>query len=92
MKTIRIDRLHLKCRGVAADIACAALGELGPALRDQFGNGARDVGGLHWTGKNFASICVPARVTPSLLAGAVAACVAEAVQTNAGSGNTGRKT
>jgi hypothetical protein len=91
MNTIRIDRLDLKCRGIQAATAQAALCELGPALRHHLGNGACAATGPNSAGKESAAIRVPARVTPATLAGAVAERVMTVVHAGGRLGNAGRK-
>ena len=88
MNTIRIDRLDLKCRGIKAATARAAMRELGPALVRHLGDGANAVASPNRAGKESAAIRVPARVTPATLAGAMAERVTAAVRA---AQNPGRK-
>ena len=80
MNTIRIDHLHLKCRGIDVATARAALRVLGPALARQLDNGANASCGLNRAGKESAAISVPAGVTPAKLAGAMAGRVTATIR------------
>jgi hypothetical protein len=84
MNEIRIDQLHVKCRGLSAATVRAALNELGPALS------------RHWNGAGAgalpnASGRVPPGITPSTLAGALAAHIGSSVRAAASRRNPGAK-
>ena len=84
MKTIHLDRLDLKCRGLPPATAQAALSELGPALARELQAGSGTAPGpLDQRGRDGA-LRVRAGVTAATLAGAVAARVAAQVHAHAG--------
>jgi hypothetical protein len=68
MKTIQVDRLDLKCRGIPPATAQAAARELGSALLRHVGN--EPVGGAD--ANESTTLRVPARIAPSPLANAIA--------------------
>jgi hypothetical protein len=85
MNEIRIDQLHVKCRGLSAATVRAALNELGPALSRRWKNGAA-TGTLP-----SAAGRVPPGITPGALAGALAAHIGRSVRAAASRGNPGAK-
>lgn len=89
MNTIRIDRLDLKCRGIDAATARAALRELGPALAQQLGSGPIANANANPAGNESPPIRVRAGVAPAALASAMAERVTAVIR---GSRNEGRKT
>jgi len=79
MKTIRIGRLDLKCRGVSPVVARGALREFHSALTRQLS--ASDTKNHHPSGPpHSAPIRISAQSTPAALADAVAARVAGSVR------------
>jgi hypothetical protein len=76
MKTVRIDHLDLKCRGIPPVIAQAAARELGSALLRHLGNEAVEGPDANES----RTLRVPARMAPSLLANAIAGRVSAAVR------------
>jgi hypothetical protein len=89
MNTIRVDRLNLKCRGIEAATARAALRELGPALIQQLGSSPNATASSSPIGHESPPIRVRAGVAPAALAGAMAERVTAVIR---GSQDEGRKT
>jgi hypothetical protein len=80
MKTIRIDRLNLKCRGIPPATAQAAARELAPALLRHLGNEA--FGGTD-DANGSTTLRVPARIAPLPLANTIAGRVSAAIHDGA---------
>lgn len=90
MKTIHLDRLDLKCRGIRSATAQAALSELGLALSQQLRPGVGAAPGSPGLGEPGGALRVRAGVTPSTLAKAVAARVAAQIHAHAGGPKPGK--
>jgi len=90
MKTIHIERLDLRCRGVPQASALAAVRELGPALLGQLSE-AGAVAGNRPAHASPATIRVSGNATPAALADAMAARVVAAVRTQAGTRHQPKK-
>jgi hypothetical protein len=88
MKTIRIGRLDLNCRGIQPGVARGALCELDSALTRQLSGRAAEG---HRTSAlaESAAIRIGTQITPAGLADAVAARVAETVRARITSGGGG---
>jgi len=90
MKTIHIERLDLRCRGVPQASALAAVRELGPALLGQLSE-AGAVAGNRPAHASPATIRVSGNATPAALADATAARVVAAARTQAGTRHQPKK-
>jgi hypothetical protein len=90
MKTIHIERLDLRCRGIPQASAHAAVRELGPALLRHLSERDGAAGNSAARGGS-ATIRVSGDATPAALADAMAARVAAAIRTRAATRNKPKK-